>query len=200
MPAATSSAVIVNTTTSAVPRSGCEATSRIAMPATTSSGITSCGERMRPGRCASSFAAWRTSASLAISDGWNCSGPAPSLRRPAPEPPPRAVHAHANPRDLHREQAEERERQERRGRPDDAVEVAPRDDVHADQPERAVDDVLDEEAGPVALPLQERARRRRAVDHHRPEGEEAERGGEEEVVLQRNGPLGLGAGGSAHRT
>src|SRR3954452_14588707 len=81
MPAATSSAVSVNASTSAVPRSGCEATSRIAMPAMTSSGMTSCGLRIRPGRWARSFAPCRTSASLAISDGWNCSGPAPSHRR-----------------------------------------------------------------------------------------------------------------------
>src|SRR6478735_6059853 len=69
-----------------------------------------------------------------------------------------------------------------------------------DQAQAPVREVADEEAGAIALALQERARRRRAVDHHCSEREEAERGGQEQVVLQGNGPLGLGAGGDAHRT
>ena len=50
------------------------------------------------GRVATTDAAWRTSASFITSDGWNCSGPAPSQRR-AP------LTSHAEAGDQHRDAA-----------------------------------------------------------------------------------------------
>ena len=67
--------------TIAVPMSGCLRSSAKAAPTTSSSGL------KRPpsvcvlrGRAASSWAAYRTSASLSSSEGWNWSGPAASQR------------------------------------------------------------------------------------------------------------------------
>ena len=70
MPAATSSAIVVKAITIAVPRSGCVATSRIAAPMTTSSGLASSRRSCtRSGRLASNVAAYSTSASFISSDG-----------------------------------------------------------------------------------------------------------------------------------
>ena len=72
IPAATSSAQVVNAITIAVPRSGCVTTSRIAPPTTTSSGLASSRRSFtRCGRLASSVAAYNTSASFISSEGWN---------------------------------------------------------------------------------------------------------------------------------
>ena len=82
MPAATSSAAVVNAIVMAVPRSGSVATSRHAQPTTVSSGRASARRSCtRFGRLASSVAAYSTSASLSSSEGWNCSDPGPIQRR-----------------------------------------------------------------------------------------------------------------------
>ena len=81
-PAATSIDASVNEITNAVPRSGCAITSSTAQPPTPITGtITSRRERAIFGRSASTAAECRISASFISSDGWNCSGPAPSHRR-----------------------------------------------------------------------------------------------------------------------
>ena len=64
-----------------------------------------------------------------------------------------------------------------------------REHAHQDQPDRPVDHVLDEIAAAVALAPQQRRRRGGAVDHHRAEREQAQRGGEQDAVLQRLAPL-----------
>ncbi len=82
IPAAINSAQVVNAITIAVPRSGCVTTSRQAPPTTNSSGfIRSCRSFTRPGRLASSVAAYSTSASFISSEGWNCSWLGPIQRR-----------------------------------------------------------------------------------------------------------------------
>ena len=53
------------------------------------------------------------------------------------------------------------------------------------QPDRAEDHELDEVGAAVALALQQRARRGRAVDHHRPERQQAERRGQQDALLER---------------
>jgi hypothetical protein len=82
IPAATSSAASVKPTTSAVPRSGCDAISRHAAPATTTSGLAiSLSDITIRGLLASRWTAYSTSASFMSSEGWNCTGPAPIQRR-----------------------------------------------------------------------------------------------------------------------
>jgi|GEM_PF-6245568 len=81
IPAATSSEIVMNAITIAVPRSGWVTTSRIAAPTTSKSGR----ERSRRsctrcGRLASSVAPYSTSAIFISSEGWNCNGPAPIQR------------------------------------------------------------------------------------------------------------------------
>ena len=70
-------------------------------------------------------------------------------------------------------------------------------------PQRAVHEVLDEVGGAVAVALEQRARRGRRVDHHRAAGEQAERGREEQSVLERLlpglWPSGLDSTGRAGR-
>jgi hypothetical protein len=162
--------------TSAVPRSGCEATSRIAAGheqhghdvARVRDAARALGEQLRPVQDEGELGELRRL----------------ELQRPGAEPAPRPVHGHADARQLHGQQADEREREQRLRELDHRVEVAAGHDVHADEADRAVCDVLDEEGGAVALALQQRPRRRRAVDHDRPEREQAQRRGEQEVVLQ----------------
>ena len=53
------------------------------------------------------------------------------------------------------------------------------------EPDRAVHEVLDEVGRPVAVALEQRARGRGRVDHHRAAGEQAERRREQQPVLER---------------
>ena len=134
------------------PRSGCSAISSTAAPPTPITGPTTV-RRLRAifGRAAITAAVCRTSASFMISLGWNCSGPAPSQRR-AP------LTLTPMPGDLHQDQHHERgEQQQLRVAPDE-VEVQPRDDLHPDQADRAVGEVLDQVHRAVALALQQRPR------------------------------------------
>ena len=182
--------------TSAVPRSGCEAISTIAAPATSSSGRMTAAHRPQPRRASSRArpAACRTSASFMSSDGWNCSGPAP-IQRCAPlisTPMPGILTATSS---------DERDRQQRRRQARQQLEAAAREELQHDEPDRAVGDVLDEVHRAVALALEQRPRRRRAVDHDRAGRQQAERRGEQDVVLDRLGlapglrrGLGTGAG------
>ena len=81
VPAATSRAPIEKQMTIAVPMSGCFISSAQAAPTTSSSGLTSPPMlRTEAGRAASSWAAYRISDTFSSSEGWNCSGPAPSQR------------------------------------------------------------------------------------------------------------------------
>ena len=67
--------------TIAVPMSGCLSSSRHAAPTTSSNGLNSVPSRLTDaGRSASSRAVYSTSATFSSSEGWNCSGPAPSQR------------------------------------------------------------------------------------------------------------------------
>ena len=124
MPAATSIADIVKPMTSAVPRSGWEAMSSAAAPATSSSGlITPLSVCSRLGLPASSPAAYSTSDSFMISLGWNCSGPAPIQRR-APltsTPMPGIFTATSSPKEIDEHDRREALRQ---------LEAAPRHDLH----------------------------------------------------------------------
>ena len=122
------------------------------------------------------------------SDGWNCSGPAPSQRR-APlmsTPTPGTFTSD----EQHERQPEQRRRQARQ-----ELEAAAREELQHDEPDDRERDVLDEVHRAAALALEQRPRRRRAVDHDRARGQQAERRGQQEVVLDRLGlALGLRRG------
>ena len=178
-PAATSIAASVKPITSAVPRSGWAAISSTAQPA---------GRKIGPatrrrfgtifGFADSTAAACRTSASFISSAGWNCSGPAPSQRRApltvTPKPGIRTSTSSTN------------EPSSSAGRDAaDVLEPVAREQLHRDQPDRAVHEVLDEVRGPVAVPLEQGAGGGGGVHHHRPAGQEAERRRQEQSVLER---------------
>ena len=187
-PAATSIAASVKPITSAVPRSGWAAISSTAQPPGRKIGPAT-PRRLRAsfGRADRTAAACRTSASFISSAGWNCSGPAPSQRR-APltvTPKPGQQHEH---------QQHERTEQQRGREAAHVLEAVAREQVHHDEPAGAVHEVLHEVRGAVAVPLEQRARRGGRVDHHRAAGEQAERGREEQSVLERLLP------GSGHQT
>ena len=74
------------------------------------------------------------------------------------------------------------------------LEPIAREQLHHDEPDRAVHQVLDEVGRAVALALEQRARGRRRVHHHRAAGQEAERRREEHPVLERLLP------GSGHQS
>jgi hypothetical protein len=114
------------------------------------------------------------------------------LQRAGADPARGAVDLHAEPRDLDEHQQREGDEQQRRREVADAGQVHPRHDEHDREAERAVDDVLDQVGGAVALALQDRARRGGAVDHDRARSQQAQGGGEQDPVLQR-----LLAGGGA---
>ena len=107
------------------------------------------------------------------------------LQRAGAEPAAGAVDLHAEAGDEHEQQQDEADHQQERRVAADALEPLAGDDVHRHQADGAVDQVLDEVGGAVAVALQERARARRRVDHHRPAGEQAEGRGQQQPVLER---------------
>ena len=113
-----------------------------------------------------------------ISDGWNCSGPAPSQRRaplifrPKPGISTSSSSTNANEHEPRRVAAH-------------VLEPVAREQVHRDQADRAVGEVLDEVRRAVALALEQRPRRGGRVDHDRAAREQAEGGGEQQSVLER---------------
>ena len=114
-----------------------------------------------------------------ISAGWNWSGPAPSQRR-APlirTPKPGIEHE--------QQQHEGDDEQQRRDLPDLVEAVRASRTCITARPTAPYIDVLDEVRRPVALALEQRPRRRGRVDHHRPAGQQAERGGQQQSVLER---------------
>ena len=116
--------------TSAVPRSGCEAMRTIAAPATMSSGrMTPRIDRRRDGFVASTPAACRTSASFMSSEGWNCSGPAPSQRcAPLIETPtPGILTATSSAKDTRQQRGRQARQQ---------LEAAAREELQHDEPDR----------------------------------------------------------------
>ena len=178
MPAATSSAAVVNAITIAVPMSGWVATSRQAAPTTISSGLASSRRSCtRWGRRASSVAAYSTSASFISSEGWNWSGPAPIQRRAPLTRTPTCGTCTAS-----------------TSTNDDASSGAvialhfgdpvAGEHAHHDQADRPVGDELDQIALPLPA-LQQRRGRGGAVDHHRAERQQAQRRGQQDAVLER---------------
>ena len=115
------------------------------------------------------------------------------LQRPGAQPAPRAVDRDAEAGELDRHQAGEREGQQRPGQRHHRVQAAAGDHVQSHEADAAVGHVAHEVGRAVAVALQQRARARGAVDHHRAQGEQAQRRREQDAVLE-----GLGFG-SARR-
>ena len=102
MPAATSSAIVVKAITIAVPRSGCVATSRIAAPTTTSSGLSQVAQVVHALRAlGQQRRGVQHERELHQLRGLE-------LQRPGADPAPRAVDADADVRDVHGEHEHER--------------------------------------------------------------------------------------------
>jgi hypothetical protein len=120
------------------------------------------------------------------------------LERPRAEPAARAVDGHAQPRDLHGQQAGEGHDQHRARGAQRDVQAPARDDIHEHDPDGAVGDVAHEERAAVPAPLEQRPRRRRAVDHDRAERQQAQRRGQDDVGLERLASSALGGGGPRH--
>ena len=165
--------------TSAVPRSGCAAISSTAAAPTPIIGPAAVRRLWASlGRAAMIDAECRTSASFISSAGWNCSGP-------GADPAPRAVDLDAEAGDQHEQQQDERDQQQVRRVAADRLEPLARDHLHHHEPDRAVGEVLDEVGGAVAVALEQRARARCRVDHHRAAREQAQGRGEQQPVLER---------------
>ena len=107
------------------------------------------------------------------------------LQRAGAEPAARAVDLHADARDLHRHEQPEGDDEHDRPEALRQLEAAPRHDLHEDQSERPVHEVLHEVGRAVPRALEQRPRRGRAVDHHRAAGHEAQRRRQEDLVLER---------------
>ena len=179
IPAATSIAPSVKQMTSAVPRSGCAAISSTAGGA---------HAHDRAGRGAEVVGDLRPRGDdrRRVQDERQLHQLGGlELERAGPDPAPRAVDLHPDARDQHEQQEHERDQQQVRRVAADVLEALAGDDLHGDQPDRAVREVLDEVGGAVAVALQQRAGARRRVDHHRAAREQAERGGEQQPVLER---------------
>ena len=107
------------------------------------------------------------------------------LQRAGADPAARAVDLDAEAGDQHEQQQDERDQQQVRREAADVLEPLAGDDLHRHEPDRAVDEVLDEVGGAVAVALQQRARARRRVDHHRAAREQTQGCGEQQPVLER---------------
>jgi hypothetical protein len=107
------------------------------------------------------------------------------LQRAHAEPAARAVDLDADARDLHEHEHHERGDQQRAGVAAHEVELDARDDLHRDQPDGPIADVLDQVRGPVPLALEHRAGRGGRVDHDGAAGQQAEGGGQQQSVLER---------------
>ena len=119
------------------------------------------GARARAGRARAggggpaASAAYSTSASLSSSEGWNWSGPGPIQRRA-----PLIADAHVG--DVHGEHERERDGQQRRDEALHFGDPVARQHAHRDEPDRAVDDELDQVAScRCPSPAAARWRRRR---------------------------------------
>ena len=107
------------------------------------------------------------------------------LQRAGPQPPLRAVDLHAQTRELHCDQQHEGDDEQDRGEALRELQAAVRHDLHQDEAQGPVHEVLHEVGRAVAAALEQRPGRRGAVDHHRAAGHEAERRGEQDLVLER---------------
>ena len=179
VPAAIRSAPTAKQMTIVVPMSGCFMRSAQAAATTSSSGFVIVAiVRTDSGRVARSCAAYSTIETFRSSDGWNWKAPAP-IQRVAPltvTPDAREHH-----RDGQREGAGEQDRSERA----DHLQPVPRGEVQQHQPGQPEHHVALEVVGRVARAREERLRRAGRVHHHRPAGEQAQRGGVEDRVLDR---------------
>ena len=108
------------------------------------------------------------------------------LQRPGSEPAASAVDADPDMRDVHGEHEHEGDEQQRRGDALHLRDAVAREQVHEDQAEAPVDQELDEIAAAVAMALEQSGRRGCAVDHHRPEGEQAQRCRQQQAMLERS--------------
>ena len=165
--------------TSAVPRSGCAATSRTARGPDPHHG---------PGRGAQAEGELRPRRDhrRRVQDERELHElRGLELQRPGAEPAARAVDLHAEAGDQHEQQQDERDQQQVRRVAPHRGEALARDQLHQHEPDGAVDEVLDQVGGAVAVALQQRARARGRVDHHRAAREQAEGCGEQQPVLER---------------
>jgi hypothetical protein len=95
-----------------------------------------------------------------------------------------AVDLHPDAGEERREAEPERDEEKQRRELPDGPEAVLGEQPHREQPDTAIDEVLDEVGGPVALALEQRPGRGRAVDHHRTAGQKAEHRRQEHPVLE----------------
>ena len=132
----------------------------------------------RRGLRASSVAEYSTSASFSSSAGsnWKMDGP---IQRRAP------LTADPHVRDVHRQHQRERHRQQRPHHVLHLRDAVTREVVHQRQPHRPEDHELHEVAAAGAAPFKQRGGRGGGVHHHRAERQQAQRGGQQNAVLER---------------
>ena len=95
------------------------------------------------------------------------------LQRPGAEPAARPVDAHAEMGDVHGEHEHERDRQQRADHALHPGQPIAREHAHQHQADRPVDEELDQVGAAGAAALEQGRGRGGAVDHHRPERQQA---------------------------